>query len=98
MEISRNKTRQDLDQNRVLNLALIRLIEIIGEAAKRVPVDIQSRFPELTWLQTIGARNRLIHGYDSVDFDILWTILKQDLPVLIGQLETILKDEKNHHE
>lgn len=46
----------------------------------------------------IGARNRLIHGYDSVDFDILWTILKQDLPVLIGQLEKILRDEKNHQE
>jgi uncharacterized protein with HEPN domain len=39
----------------------------------------------------IGARNRLIHGYDSVDFDILWVIVKHDLPVLIGQLESILK-------
>jgi uncharacterized protein with HEPN domain len=58
-------------------------VEIIGEAANRVPEDVQRKDPELPWLQMIGARNRLIHGYDNVDFDILWAITRQDLPGLI---------------
>ena len=46
--------------------------------------------PEIPWLQVIGLRNRLIHGYDSVDFDILWAIVKNDLPDLIRKLEKTL--------
>ncbi len=88
--IVQGKTRTDLDQDRLLNLALTRLVEIIGEAANRVPEDIQSRYPNLPWLQMIGARNRLIHGYDSVDFDILWVIVSHDLPSVVSQLESIL--------
>jgi uncharacterized protein with HEPN domain len=84
------KTRADLDQDRLLNLALTRLVEIVGEAANRIPEEVQAQYPELPWLQMIGARNRLIHGYDSVDFDILWVIVSRDLPVLIRQLEYIL--------
>jgi uncharacterized protein with HEPN domain len=89
VSIASGRLRSDLDEDRLLNLALTRLLEIIGEAANRVPDEIQSRYPELPWMQMIGARNRLIHGYDSVDFDILWTIIKQDLPVLIAQIEKI---------
>jgi uncharacterized protein with HEPN domain len=92
VEIIHGKTRADLDSDRLLNLALARLLEIIGEAANRIPEDSQSKYPDLPWLQMIGARNRLIHGYDSVDFDILWTIINNDLPILIAKLEKILGD------
>ena len=67
-------------------------MEIIGEAANRVPTEIQAHYPELPWLQMIGARNRLIHGYDSVDFDILWVIARWDMPRIIDQLKNILKE------
>jgi uncharacterized protein with HEPN domain len=90
VEISNGKTRHDLDRNRLLNLALTRLVEMLGEAANRVPEEIRMKYPDLPWLQMIAARNRLIHGYDSVDFDILWAIIKNDLPGLIIQLEDIL--------
>jgi uncharacterized protein with HEPN domain len=90
IEISQGKSRADLDSNRLLNLALTRLIEIIGEAANRVPESLRAKYPELPWLQMVGARNRLIHGYDSVDFDILWAIVTKDLPVMIQQIEEIL--------
>ena len=89
--ISEGKTRTDLDRDRLLNLALTRLVEIIGEAANRIPEEVQEQYPELPWLQMVGARNRLIHGYDNVDFDILWAIINQDLPILIKQLQGILK-------
>jgi uncharacterized protein with HEPN domain len=86
----RGKKRQDLDNERVLSLALVRLLEIIGEAAGRVTKELQAQNPGVAWPQIMGLRNRLIHGYDSVDMDILWQILTADLPRLIVQLETIL--------
>jgi uncharacterized protein with HEPN domain len=90
VDICQGRTRSDLDSDRLLNLGLTRLIEIVGEAANRVPDSIQVKYPDFPWLQMIGARNRLIHAYDSVDFDILWTIVNHDLPSVIARLECIL--------
>jgi uncharacterized protein with HEPN domain len=81
----------DLDTDRQLNLALVRLLEIVGEAAGRVPSDERVLHPDIPWPEIVGLRNRLIHGYDSVDFDILWQIVTQDLPPLITALEEALK-------
>lgn len=87
----RGKTRAELDNDRQLNLALVRLLEIVGEAAGRVPSEDRSRHPNIPWAEIVGLRNRLIHGYDSVDFDILWQIVIDDLPPLIAALEKALK-------
>lgn len=87
----RGKTRAELDNDRQLNLALVRLLEIVGEAAGRVPAEDRSRHPNIPWAEIVGLRNRLIHGYDSVDFDILWQIVIDDLPPLIAALEKALK-------
>ena len=88
--MARGKTRAQLDPDRQLNLALTRLLEIIGEAAARTPQEERSRYPTIPWVQIVGLRNRLIHGYDSVDFDILWQIVTRDLPPLIAIVEEIL--------
>lgn len=66
--LSTGKTRADLDDDRMLDLALTRLLEIIGEAANRVPPDIQAQYPAIPWAQIVSLRNRLIHGYDAVCF------------------------------
>jgi len=71
----KGRGRADLNSNRMLNLALVRLLEILGEAAGRVPSEDQAKYPQIPWPQLIGLRNRLIHGYDQVDFDILWQIV-----------------------
>ena len=68
-------------------------MDIVGEAASRVPAEVQDRHPALPWREAIGARNRLIHGYDFVDLDILWEIAATDLPQLISQAEQVLKVE-----
>ena len=91
--LARGKTRADLDSDRLLNLALVRLLEIIGEAANRISTEEQERYPQIPWVQIVGLRNRLIHGYDSVDFDILWQIITHDIPSLIAVLETIVRTE-----
>jgi uncharacterized protein with HEPN domain len=86
------KNRADLDVNRTLNLALTRLLEIIGEAANRVPIEFQLENPKVSWSQIISLRNRLIHGYDSVDFDLLWYVIIHDLPELVQALENVLNE------
>lgn len=93
MDLARGKTRKDLDEERVLNLALVRLLEIIGEAANRVPPTDRERYAQVPWEQIIGLRHRLIHAYDRVDFDILWQIVTRDLPPLVAELEKILASD-----
>ena len=60
------RTRSELDTDRQLNLSLVRLLEIVGEAANRVPVEERGRYPDIPWPEIVGLRNRLIHGYDAV--------------------------------
>jgi uncharacterized protein with HEPN domain len=83
----KGRRRADLDRDRQLNLALVRLLEIVGEAATRVPEEARSSYPQIPWAQIVSLRNRLIHGYDAVDFDVLWEIVVSDLPPLIVALE-----------
>ena len=86
------RTREDLDTDRTLNLALVRLLEIVGEAASRTTDEERLRYPSIPWNQIVGLRNRLIHGYDSVDFDVLWGIVSSDLPKLIAEFERLLPE------
>jgi uncharacterized protein with HEPN domain len=86
----RGKTRADLDSDRQLNLALVRLLEVVGEAAGRIPPEERTKYSAVPWQDIVSLRNRLIHGYDSVDFDILWEIISRDLPPLVSALEKIL--------
>lgn len=92
VEMVKGKTRADLDAERQLNLALVRLVEVIGEAAARIPDDFRARYPQVPWRQIVGMRHRMIHDYDVIDFDILWAVLGQDLPPLIQQLEAIVQE------
>jgi uncharacterized protein with HEPN domain len=91
--LAEGKTRANLDTDRLLNLALVRLLEIVGEAAGRVPEAARALHPEIPWPQIVSLRNRLIHGYDSVDFNILWQIITSDLAPLIAALEAIIASE-----
>jgi len=91
--MAQGRTRADLDTDRRLNLSLVRLMEVIGEAASRVPREERDRHPEIAWPDIVGLRNRLIHGYEKVDFNILWKIIIEDLPPLIAELEKILEKE-----
>jgi uncharacterized protein with HEPN domain len=85
--LAAGKTRADLDQQRELELSLVRLLEIVGEAASRVPAEERKLYPEVPWRDIVDLRNRLIHGYDSVDLDVIWRIVCADLPALLEGLE-----------
>jgi uncharacterized protein with HEPN domain len=87
------ETRSSLDSDRKLSLALVRLIEIVGEAAAYVSKDKQSQLLEIPWKNVIGMRNRMIHAYFDVDLDVVWQTINEDLPTLIDALERILLAE-----
>ena len=93
VQLVRARSRADLDSDRLFNLAMTRLLEIIGEAGGRVTQATRDRHPQVPWSQIVGLRNRLIHGYDEVDFDILWAIVQTDLPPLVAHLEAILGED-----
>jgi len=92
LEIAEPLRREELEENRVETLALIRLIEVVGEAARRVPDELRNSHRAIPWRQIVGTRDRLIHGYDQVDLDVLWTILREQLPGLVGHLDGILSE------
>jgi len=92
-QMAQGRTRAELDTNRMLSLALTHLLEILGEAANRVPAEEQAKYPHIPWQQLIGLRNRLIHGYDQVDLDILWQIVTRDLPSLTEELARVAPPE-----
>ncbi len=90
LEFSADAGRDALDDDEKLALSLVRLLEVIGEAANNVSDDFQEKFPEIPWRQIGATRNRLIHGYFDVDLDVVWEIISQDLPKLVPQLQKIV--------
>jgi len=71
--------------------AVVRNLEIIGEASKAIPAEVKDRHPEIDWTGILGLRNRIAHEYFGLDLSIIWEIIKQELPKLKDQLEQISK-------
>lgn len=90
VQLASGRSRADLDADRTFNLAMTRLLEIIGEAAARVSESTRQKHFQIRWQAIAGMRHRLIHGYDLVDFDILWSVVEADLPPLVHELTSIL--------
>lgn len=88
----RIRQRQDIEADRMLALALVKEIEIIGEAAGKISEEFKTSQPQIPWSKAIGMRHRLVHAYFEIDFDILWTTVTGALPPLIAALEHLLAD------
>ncbi len=88
------QNRQELEDNAMLSLAILRCLEVIGEAASRITRERQDALPQIPWAQIIAMRNRLVHAYYDIKFDIVWSTVTQDLPPLIQELEAIVNREE----
>lgn len=90
---ARDKSREDLDGDRMLVLAILKDLEILGEAANQVSVEAQEEYSDIPWKDIVRMRNRLIHGYFDIDYDIIWKTITEDLPSLIKSLKGILGED-----
>jgi uncharacterized protein with HEPN domain len=87
---AKGKQRNDLDKDRQLALALLKCIEIVGEASAAVSVKTTQRYPEIPWRQIRGMRNRLVHGYYEIDLDVVWNTVSCNLEPLAAALDRVV--------
>jgi len=90
LEMATGRERDDLSADMTLAMALTRCLEILGEAAARTSPEIRDRFRAIPFSRMISMRNRLIHAYFDIDLDIVWTTVKDDLPLLLTALDEAL--------
>jgi uncharacterized protein with HEPN domain len=91
-EFSKGITINELTSNRLKRDAIVRNIEIIGEAIKNISKETKDRYNHVQWKDIVGARDKMIHNYLGIDYEIVWEIIKKDLPLLEKQIKEIKKD------
>ena len=87
----KGKSRNEFNTNKVLVYALVKVIEIIGEAASKISKDFKNKHTEIPWQDIVSMRNHLIHVYFDIDLDILWDTVSKDIPKLIKMLQKLNK-------
>ena len=92
LSFTAGKSRLNFETDRQLQMAVVREIEIIGEAAGKVSEETRSKYPDIPWLKIANMRNHLAHVYFDIDLDIVWDTLQQNLPPLVKQIEKILSE------
>jgi len=86
--------REQFQSSRMHQLAVLKALETVGEAAARLSEQARAAHPEIPWREIIGMRHRLVHGYFEVDLDKVWDTVREDLPPLIASLEMIVPPEE----
>ena len=86
-------TFPEFQRNRMAQLAVLKTIEIVGEAASRISTDTARAHPDIPWSGIVGMRNRLVHGYFNINLERVWETVRQDIPQLISQLEPFVPPE-----
>jgi uncharacterized protein with HEPN domain len=92
MRFVRGRRRSDLDTDEMLLFALVRAIEIVGEAASKISDETRAAMPDVPWASITGMRHRLVHAYFDVNRNILWTTVTESVPALATRLQALLDE------
>jgi uncharacterized protein with HEPN domain len=92
LTFTKNTGYDDFMKNSMMKYAIIRCLEVIGEAAKRIPAPVRNKYADVPWKDMIAMRNKVIHEYFGVDSEILWQTIKEDIPALKKQVQRILEE------
>ncbi len=92
-KFSKNLSEKEFEKDVLKQKAIIRSIEVIGEATKNIPDSFKEKYPKISWKDIVGTRDKLIHHYFGVDLNSVWKVVKEDIPELKTQLLDILKKE-----
>lgn len=90
ISVSTNLTKDELLDDETLKRAIVRSIEIIGEATKKIPADFKEKWSSIQWKNMAGMRDRLIHDYIGINYSIVWDVVKNKIPGLNTQIQEIL--------
>ena len=92
---TKNLTKEKFNKYRKTRDAVVHNLEIIGEAAKNIPLSYQEKHPEIQWKEMIRTRDKLSHGYFGIDTDIVWDVIQKDLPLLKQKIKNALSEQKS---
>jgi uncharacterized protein with HEPN domain len=92
LEFVRNVNYLDFIKNDMMTYAVVRALEIIGEAVKHVPPSIKKKYPQIKWKEIAGMRDILTHEYFGINYKIIWSVIEEKLPGLISEMKVIIKD------
>ncbi|MCX7839228.1 MAG: DUF86 domain-containing protein [Anaerolineae bacterium] len=95
VEHTRAITRQEFMQDATLRRAVVRSLEVIGEATKHIPNQFRAKYPRIDWRSMAAMRDKLIHDYFGVDYEIVWDVVVHKVPSLKQEVEEILRLETN---
>lgn len=93
--VTEDKTKDELIKDETLKRAVVRSLEIIGEATKKIPADVKLKWSAIAWRSMAGMRDRLIHDYMGINYSIVWDVVKNKIPEVKVQIEGVIKKEEN---
>jgi uncharacterized protein with HEPN domain len=88
-----DKSFDEFIENQMLLDAVVRNLEVIGEATKNIPTDIRQKYPQVEWRKIAGLRDIVIHGYFGIDYEILWDIIQNKIPDLVVKIQEVIEGE-----
>jgi uncharacterized protein with HEPN domain len=93
LSVSKDLSKDDFLEDEILKRAVVRSLEIIGEATKKIPIDFRSTWNFIEWKNMAGMRDRLIHNYMGVNYLIVWDVFKNKIPELYEQISEVINND-----